>query len=477
MKREQDYGPYAFTLYLECIVSLLRILPSFLPATFLFGLGGVFLAFGLRVIGVLEAGQLDPWIDQNIMPLVIAGAVMIAFLPVVFSVLTLTVLPGGYGLTAKELDARPPNDEEREALLRAQTQILTEAPGGTIGPTRWLVLNKPDENAFVLGTTIYIHWGLINSEYLEAVLAHELGHLNHGDGRLMLALRRFVPPPLSFVSFERIGCLPLVLMAFGGGAGLLLLSPLWNRHWQRREFLADRFAYECGQAVGLIEFLKLYEFFDVAVPFGFLRRSHPHSAARTDKLNRYLREEGSVARQEAQSVSSTERVGTTDSYVVRKRGYTDAEAVLDMTVLDEAHAGWTTDETIAAERAWMNANGRRILTNGYVSYTMIGRGVVMMMWTGDPAERLSGQKFTYMRQSEHAKYLHSATSMAMQEIDPVVRMEWEQRVADYDPEYHLIALIVTLHEEAGRFGVSYYQLAPAGGGALEERIIELPPQE
>lgn len=228
MKRDNDYGPYMLTLYLEGMASLLRILPSFFPAAFLFGIGGVFFGFGLQLIGVLGAGELDPWIGQYIMPIVITGAVIIAFLPVALSVLALAGMPGGYGLTAREMDARPPEDEEPELLLSAQRQILWSAPEGTIGPTRWLVIDNNEPNAQVVGTTIYVNRGLLESEYLGAVLAHELGHVNQGDGSLILALRRFVPPPLSFISFEALGCLPLLLMAFGGGLGVWLTTPAWN---------------------------------------------------------------------------------------------------------------------------------------------------------------------------------------------------------------------------------------------------------
>lgn len=465
MKREQDNGPYAFTLYLECMVSLLRILPSFLPATFLFGLSGVFLAFGLRMIGVLEAGELDPWIEQYIIPIVIVGAVIIAFLPVVLSLLTLTVLPGGYGLSAKELDAREPNDEEREILLGAQRQILAEAPEGTIGPTRWLVLNKPDENAFVLGTTIYIHWGLIDSEYLGPVLAHELGHLNHGDGRLMLALRRFVPPPLSYIPMERIGCLALPLMAFGGGAGLMLMTPLWNRHWQRREFLADRFAYECGQAVGLIEFLELYEFFDVAVPFGFLRRSHPHSAARTDKLNQYLREEGVGAPRARLESAGTQPQSFTDELSPeeerqvqeRKRGYTDAEAFLDLVFLAESHVGDGDPTRIAAEKTWIRQNGRRVVDLASVGRIEHGAGFIFMIWLGErrPERQYIDGAFNYDSHALFSDFLDAPWFQSEIDLDSAVKDNWLRIGETHDPEQSVVVMIINWNRDAGRYNADF----------------------
>lgn len=477
MKRETDSGPYALTLYLECVVSLLRILPSFIPSAFLFGFGGVFFAFGLRVIGVLEAGELDPWIDQNIMPLVVLGAVMIAFSPVVFSVLTLTVLPGGYGLTAKELDAREPNDEEREILLGVQRQILAQAPEGTIGPSRWLVLNKPDQNAFVLGTTIYIHWGLIDSEYLAPVLAHELGHLNHGDGRRMLALRRFIPPPLSYIPMERVGCLALPLMAFGGGAGLMAMTPLWNRHWQRREFLADRFAYECGQAVGLIEFLELYEFFDVAVPFGFLRRSHPHSAERTNELNRYLREEpdpagarfertGSRLPSAPISGSSTPEMTQQSGKVIR--GYTDAEAFLDLVVLDFDHPGSDDPRRIVTEQTWIKANGRRIVDLAQAGAAEQGAGIVWIWWYMNiaPESQYDDEKFMYEDAEYYSDVMDNQELRTRFRLDREMCRRWEKIIETNDPEQSVAILIHSVNGESERHYANHYLVGMRDGGPL-----------
>lgn len=290
MKRDNHRGPIDWTLFLETCFSAFRFFPSLLPAALIVAPIGLVLLAVLDGAGVLNDAQSEVAFDRLSVGIAVAAAA-IAVLPVLASVLTLTILPGGYGLTRWELDGKQPSTRQRKAIQDALQRILSEAPPGLVGPTKWLVLDRPDPNAFVIGTTIYVHRGLIDSEYLEPILAHELGHLYHGDGRLALARRRLVPPPFSLVSFEGGGCLPILLTLFGGGAGLWLTGPAWNRYWRKREFLADRFAFECGQATALIEFLELNQFYDVAVPFGVFRRDHPHDEERISELLRLLEEE------------------------------------------------------------------------------------------------------------------------------------------------------------------------------------------
>lgn len=476
MKRDNDYGPYMLTLYLEAMASLLRILPSFFPAAFLFGIGGVFFGFGLQWIGVLGAGELDPWIGQYIMPIVIAGAVIIAFLPVALSVLALAGMPGGYGLTAREMDARPPEDEEPELLLSAQRQILWSAPEGTIGPTRWLVIDNNEPNAQVVGTTIYVNRGLLESEYLGAVLAHELGHVNQGDGSLILALRRFVPPPLSFISFEALGCLPLLLMAFGGGLDVWLTTPAWNRYWQKREFLADRFAFECGQATGLIEFLRLYQFFDVAVPFGFLRRTHPHNAERIDRLNKYLREEDVVSsrkkpeRVETRPQLFAGKVPTEQKRPIkeRRRGYTDVEAAIDLVFLSESHVRNGDPERIAAEKTWIRENGRRVVDEAYTGNTKDGAGIVYMFWLGDLGRerQYTLTDFTYYSHEVISEVLDGLKMKSELDLDPVIKDTWTRIVETHDPEQSVVVMILNWDSVAGMCDLDYYLVGMPGGAPL-----------
>jgi len=165
MKRDVDHGPYWFTIYLEMFGSVPRILPAILPAVLIGVVAAVPLLL-LSAAGVVSAATMESLFDQ-IGVLVIVLAVVIAFAPVAASLLTLYLLPGGYGLTRWELDAGEPSARQHDLLVDSQRRVTENAPAGSIGPSKWLVLDKNDPNAFVIGTTIYVHRGLITSEYLD----------------------------------------------------------------------------------------------------------------------------------------------------------------------------------------------------------------------------------------------------------------------------------------------------------------------
>lgn len=431
MERD-DRGPYGWTLYLELCGSLFRFIPAILPAVLIVGLGGLFALFGLDGIGLLSDAEAERWYDGLIQAVLVSAGVF-AVLPVLLSVLTLWGLRGGFGLTAKELDARPPSNREWRVIADAVQRVLAEAPAGTIGPERWLVLDKVDLNAAVMGRALYIHRALIHSEYLDAVVAHELGHLNNGDGRLILALRRLVPPPFSFFTFAGNGFLPLLMMLSGGGFGLLLTTPWWNRYWREREYLADRFAYECGQAVGLIELLELYQFFDVAVPFGFLWRSHPHHEERIDRLLGYLEIEFEEEEERSPNLPATAggRPREIPSAVV--------EPDPDNPVWPEADQ-WLDDETnlyAAALRAW----------HGYCQQ---GRGAALVNWE---------------RQDAVGYFDYAAAQESYGQADWELKEQWSWHIDQLDPER---AFVVVMVDSSGTQRSSHYRVTLTGDMMLRD---------
>jgi Zn-dependent protease with chaperone function len=175
----------------------------------------------------------------------------------------------------------------------------------------WFVLDEPTLDAAARGRTLMLTRGLLHSELLAGVLAHELGHLTTLDGRLTEGLSRLVllprttrgeegEPGLEPIYLERtpgqqvarfllapfrIG-LHLAAFLATGRLGQLVLGPLWAAHWRRREYAADDQAATLGQAEGLADFLDLHAlFFDLPVPFAWLaERSHPPVELRLERL-------------------------------------------------------------------------------------------------------------------------------------------------------------------------------------------------
>jgi len=218
------------------------------------------------------------------------------------------------------LGARRPSDRERAELDRSRAWL----PPGMV-----LVVDSPDENAWVLGTSLFLTRGVFASPHLDAVVAHEAGHLRAGDGRIALAawwlpIRSIARLGLAFLGSgpepprANVGrALPGPVRQPGGratgagagagplrslvrlparvaGAGLLavsggllpaLLRPAWIPYRRSREYAADAFAASVGQGPALVEALSDWQMVDVAAPW-WQGRSHPYAEQRIDRLQR-----------------------------------------------------------------------------------------------------------------------------------------------------------------------------------------------
>ncbi len=243
----------------------------------------------------------------------IAGAAALtrlAFIPTAWSVVALITPFGGGWWWRQNLGGREPSERERTAyndaidLLRHRTLMPLREPSG------WFVLDDPQPDAAVCGNTLMLSRGLLESDHLPAVLAHELGHLASTDGKLTAALNRLVihapPKPAQrepakrsalILSDDRalltvtiLGSLLWVLrktIVFAkGGLGLRLTALFWGSHWREREYTADRFAAGLGQADELADFLEVHALMhDHPVPFMWLtEHTHPPTELRIDKL-------------------------------------------------------------------------------------------------------------------------------------------------------------------------------------------------
>ena len=136
----------------------------------------------------------------------------------------------------------------------------------------------------------------------------------------------------------------------------------------------------------------------------------------------------------------------------RKQGFTDEEAVLDLVVLDEAHVGWSPTEQVMAEKAWIRANGRRLVDVAHYGKVKVGHGFLTVMWdSGNADTRMADASY-----SDHADFLAVAGNAES------VRDRWAEHIATYDPARNFVVAV-------GRYsgqGVGHYLVGMRDGGLL-----------
>jgi len=229
-------------------------------------------------------------------------ALAAAFAPLAWSVLGL-LFPGCGNVWRRRLGARRPTSEEAMAIEDAR-RMLRGVDSGLPQATRVCVLDDPLPWAAARGRTVVLSRGLLESDAVPAVLAHELGHTRSLDGRLTEALERLEPwgDPLAPIEPRTgagaraarapdrgglvLGCARWALRLAGGGCAERLLSPLWCAYWRRREYAADAHAASLGQAEDLARHLS-----DMELPFDaphrrllLNRAEHPPVALRIERL-------------------------------------------------------------------------------------------------------------------------------------------------------------------------------------------------
>lgn len=241
----------------------------------------------------------------------------LSMLPVYASMLAMLTPIGTGWLFKARAGGREPSSRERLAFNDAIDLLQSHSHKRLPLPASWFVIDTVDANAAVCGNTLMVSRGLLESDYLPAVLAHELGHLDSPDGRLTEALNRLViyQPRMQQARVEQTGAeqvlnqhvtdimiqpLSLGLMLLkgllwlfiravrfsNGGFGLWLTKGLWGAYWREREYDADRYAANLGQAGELADFLETHALIhDHPVPFiWFTEHTHPPSELRIDKL-------------------------------------------------------------------------------------------------------------------------------------------------------------------------------------------------
>jgi Zn-dependent protease with chaperone function len=234
------------------------------------------------------------------------------------------IAPVGSGWWWKQRSGgRSPSEREQLAYNDAIEQLQNNSGAALPLPRKWFVIDAPLPDAAVCGETLMLSRGLLESDHLPAVLAHELGHLASTDGRISAALNRLVlakPPQTptellrnylasrsehdpylpvtltdeltrTFFQFARFAF--WLLLFARGGIGLRLTRPIWGHYWRRREYAADRYAAKLGQADELADFLETHALIhDHPIPYIWLtEHTHPPTELRIDRLRNHAHRE------------------------------------------------------------------------------------------------------------------------------------------------------------------------------------------
>ena len=209
-------------------------------------------------------------------------AVTIGYGPLALSVASLILPLGGWWWEQAE-GGRSPSEREQLVYEDALEQ-LRQADPKLRAPRRWFVIDEDLEAAGVCADTLMLSRGLLDSGYLAAVLAHEMGHLNSGDSRVTAALNRITTPPHHKL---RRGLNTLSFIATGA-AGMWPLRGPWGAYWRNREHHADQYAANLDQADALGEFLDEHRAMtSMPVPYIWLtEHSHPPTEHRVERLQR-----------------------------------------------------------------------------------------------------------------------------------------------------------------------------------------------
>ncbi len=234
----------------------------------------------------------------------------LAWIPTAWSVFALLTPFGGGWWWAQNMGGRKPSDREHSVYQDAIDLLQAHSTTPLRLPSRWFVVDEPQPDAAVCGDTLMLSRGLLESEYLPAVLAHELGHLATSDGKLTAAINRLIINPLPKTRERRqreqnlvvvggdrllwtitgistlLWLLRRVFRFAQGGLGLRITRPFWGSYWREREYLADQHAAALGQADELADFLEIHALInDHPVPFIWLtEHTHPPTELRIDKL-------------------------------------------------------------------------------------------------------------------------------------------------------------------------------------------------
>lgn len=195
-----------------------------------------------------------------------------AIAPIVWSSLAFKFPGKGVVWCCRYIGAREPSELERKRFARA-FKGLSLSEKLDIATVTVYVIDHPAFFSFSWGRAIVVSRPLVESDFLRAVLAHELCHVNFYDARVCQALSRLViwgDPfrPSEKEQHQRVtGFVTLVIWAhrwlfrIAGGRWLLNFPPLkaaWAAYFRKCEIAADAFAARAGQGPALARYLKAH---------------------------------------------------------------------------------------------------------------------------------------------------------------------------------------------------------------------------
>jgi Zn-dependent protease with chaperone function len=219
-----------------------------------------------------------------------SGWLWLGTIPTLWAVFALLTPVGSGWWWKQRTGGRSPSARERLAYDDAIDLLQSNSSKPLPLPGKWFVIDAPLPDAAVCGETLMLSRALLESEQLPAVIAHELGHLASPDGRITAALNRLIiAKPANLDRVFQIARFTLWPFAFArGGIGLRLTQPIWGHYWRRREYAADNYAAQLGQADELADFLATHALIhDHPIPYIWLtEHTHPPVELRIDRLRR-----------------------------------------------------------------------------------------------------------------------------------------------------------------------------------------------
>ena len=204
----------------------------------------------------------------------------------------------------QKLGGRRPSLREyavyRETMEALQADTSIPLPQ----PKAWFVVDESAPDAAVCGDALMLTRGLLEGPHLQAVLAHQLGHMQGLDARLTAALQRLVlggeqhpqtnvekPAGARLKSADVTWKLTrwvmrMTVTLLRGGVALRLTSIAWAELWREAEYEADRFAAAIGCAEELAAFLEAESLkHDHPIPLVWCSdHTHPPTELRIDAL-------------------------------------------------------------------------------------------------------------------------------------------------------------------------------------------------